>query len=430
MSDPSVAEAEVADVDFSPPIVVELGNLNAQNNNDGARTPTEHPVVARIIIPQGNDRYGNPLYSMPDEHDDELFPAEIANPLRGVSEENKASLRKLLVQAQYGHPSGVKGLPNHAAVSVVAHPGGFWNAVSAPGSVPSFVKSNHPAMEKLLSELFECPAGYPANLEDTYETRYSSGVYPPGAHPDADVVMGHTTYGRLNQALVMGGWSTLNTTLQGTTGTATASSTTSLTGSAETGSVTHASNDAAGQWVVAGPNSSGTGASVYGLCLSNTSGTTPVYTVDQWYAPNAPGGAAGTTPNATAKYLVLPGGPPGIFVALTTDTTAFSLGGTGGTQDAATISQTLTSEFTTANSGLLRKIAPIGQSGATWTATPVFTATSTDNGIGAQTVGKAALTPSLIAGGKALLYMTLVSPTATLTATGDQLTLTWTFTMT
>lgn len=396
------------------------------------RKAGRYPCVAYLSIPDGDNADGVPLYSMPDDPDDSVFDdhpatAQIGKTLGSIRDAKaKREVRRALIAGQFAHPSGVKGLPDHAAFTAVAHPAGFWQAVAAPGSTPAWVRSDHPGMEKMLADYYDCPIGAPGDLEDRYLTRYGTSQYPPGAVPDpaAGIKALHTTYGRLNQSLVMGGFGYL-----GTVGTATAATATTLTGSAETG-VSHASNDCAGQWLVVGPNASGTGSKVYGMVVSNTTGTTPVYTVDQWYNPATPGGAAGTTPNATSFYSVVDGGPAAIFVALSTDTTAKSLGGTGGTADAATISQTLTGEFSTASSGLLRKIAPIGQSGATWTATPVFTATATDNGIGAQTVGTAASSPSAVRTVGALNYMTLVSPTATLTATGDSLTLTWTWTMT
>lgn len=384
------------------------------------------PAVSYINIPVGQDRHGTELYSMPDEHDDSLFPDELAQTLSSLTDSEKKNVRRTLVRAHLLDPSGVTGLHNHAAMVAVMHPAnGFWQAVSTPGTNPSWVHCpDHPELERMLAEHYDCPAGRPDDLEDTHYTQYGTNVYPPGAIPDPleGITALHTSYGRDYQALNMGGWGYL-----GTVGTATASTATSLTGSAETG-VSHAANDCAGQIINVGPNSAGTGSKVYGLIMSNTSGTTPVYTVDQWYNPASPGGAAGTTPNATGFYQITNGGASAAFVALTTDTTTPSLGGTAGTQDASAISTALTSEIATAGGGLIRKIAPIGHTAgaATWTATPVFTANGSDSL--PAVVAKAALSPSAVS--KALLYMTLVSPTATMSASGDQLTLTWTFTMT
>lgn len=92
------------------------------------------------------------------------------------------------------------------------------------------------------------------------------------------------------------------------TGTATASSATSLTTS---GLVSGALVD---HIIVATPNSSGVGSTVYGICTSNS--TTNI-SVDRWYTPASPAGAAGTTPNATAGFIVLPGSGPAVYLALT-----------------------------------------------------------------------------------------------------------------
>jgi hypothetical protein len=450
-------------------MLVELGNNHPQDTTSVVDPDTgeatlirkdgKYPSVARIFIPEGRagrlfgleqrpgedyeeferrdaehaeETQGDLLYTIPDEFSDDDFaghPAteHIAEALAGVTEESKSAVRRAMIGGQLSNPN-VPGLPNHEAFVAIADPNnGFWSAVARPGSRPAWVSvPNHPGLEQMLADYFDCPRGAPDNVEDLYLTVHGGGIYPPGAAPDplSDFKALHTTIGRVNQANVMGGFGYL-----GTVGTATAATATTLTGSAETG-VTHVANDCAGQYLVVGPNAAGTGSKVFGLILSNTSGTTPVYTVDRWYDTATPGGAAGTTPNATAFYQVVNGGPPAVFVALSTDTTAKSLGGTAGTADAPTLAQVLTGEFSTASSGLLRKIAAIGQSGATYTVTVTFTATATDQGLGAQTVGTAASSPSLVRTAGALTYMTLVSPTATLTATGDQLTLTWTFTMT
>lgn len=381
------------------------------------------PCVSTLLIPYHDDANGNPLYAFPDAHDDSLLPSHMAAALSATSD--PSTLRRALIDGQFGHPSGVKGLPGYEAFQAVAHPAGFWNAVCAPGTAPAFVRcTDHPGLEAFIADYFGCAAGAPADVEDRYATQYGSSMYPAGAAPDplGEVTMLHTSWGRDMQALVQGGFGYL-----GTVGTATATTGTTLVGSAETG-VTHLSNDCAGQWLIVSANASGTGSKVYGLILSNTSGTTPTYTVDQWYNAATPGGAAGTTPNATSFYQVVNGGPSAIFVALTTDSTSPSLGGTAGTQDAPAITTALTSEIATAGGGLIRKIAPIGHSpgAATWTATPVFTANGSDSL--PVTVAKAAYCTSIVS--KALTYMTLVSPTAVLSASGDSLTTTWSFTMT
>lgn len=78
--------------------------------------------------------------------------------------------------------------------------------------------------------------------------------------------------------------------------------------------------------IACGPNATGTGAVCYGVCTANT---TTVITVDRWYDPTAPSGAAIGPPNATCKYQVIPGSAPAAYLAvsstvqsgLATDTT-------------------------------------------------------------------------------------------------------------
>lgn len=101
-----------------------------------------------------------------------------------------------------------------------------------------------------------------------------------------------------------GGPSTTSTNL---TGAATASSSNSLTNSGATFPTTggfgnSSTSPLAGRIAFCGPNSSGTGAVVWGVIQSNTA---TVLTVDRWYNPASPTGVAGSTPNATASYAIM-----------------------------------------------------------------------------------------------------------------------------
>jgi hypothetical protein len=113
---------------------------------------------------------------------------------------------------------------------------------------------------------------------------------------------------------------------KGEAGTATATSSTTLTNSGATfpttAIISGATGGYAGHIVAVGANSSGTGANVYGVILSNTS---TVLTVDRWVAAGTPF-AAGSTPNATGQYQVLPGSAPAWFMALSS--TAITPGAT------------------------------------------------------------------------------------------------------
>lgn len=160
------------------------------------------------------------------------------------------------------------------------------------------------------------------------------------------------------QSKAMGGgvWPGSAATL---TGAATATSGTSLTNSGA--SFPTSGQGLAGAIVAVGPNSSGAGSTVFGVIVSNTS---TVLTVDQWY--NAGTMAAGTTPNATASYQVLPGQMPAMFLAVTSDATSPTSADT-----------TLTSEATT--NGFARAVGTFAHTAAatTYTLTKVFTASGT-----------------------------------------------------
>jgi hypothetical protein len=104
---------------------------------------------------------------------------------------------------------------------------------------------------------------------------------------------------------------------------------------------------------------------VFGRIVSNTSS---VATVDGWWQPD--GSTAGTTPASTSAFVILPGGPPAKFMALTADASA---------ANAANVS--LTGELTT--NGLGRKICTYAHTlaTATYTLQAVFSATGTQAGI-------------------------------------------------
>lgn len=90
---------------------------------------------------------------------------------------------------------------------------------------------------------------------------------------------------------------------------------------------------------------------------------------------------------------------------------------------------TMTGEITTAGGGLIRKIAPFAHTAGTTTTTltPVFTANGTDSlpvTVYAMNVSTSIKTGSAVT----QMYETSLSASATLSASGDQLTVTWTVT--
>lgn len=153
---------------------------------------------------------------------------------------------------------------------------------------------------------------------------------------------------------------------------------------------------------------------VYGVVVSNTS---TVLTIDRWYAPASPGGAAGTTPGATGIYVILPGNAPAWYHAVTADAGAPAAGDT-----------TLASEITTAAGGLKRKLATYAHTGgaASYSLTTVFTANGSDSL--PVTLAKMGTFNSVVPATGKMIYESAISPTATLSASGDQLTLTQTVT--
>lgn len=150
---------------------------------------------------------------------------------------------------------------------------------------------------------------------------------------------------------------------------------------------------------------------VYGVVVSNTA---TALTIDRWYAPASPGGAAGTTPS-TGSYVVLPGNAACWYMALTANATAPSATDT-----------TLTAEIATAGGGLVRKLATYAHTAGanSYTLTTTFTANGSDSL--PVTVAKIGVFNSLTGG--AMMFETLLSATATLTASGDPVTVTETIT--
>ncbi len=112
--------------------------------------------------------------------------------------------------------------------------------------------------------------------------------------------------------------------------------------------------------VVVGPRatSSSGDAIAFGVIVSNTA---TVLTIDRWYSGGTWG--AGTTPNATGAYTVLPGQMPAMFLAVTSDATSPTAADT-----------TLASEATT--NGFARALATYAHTAAatTYTLQVVFTA--------------------------------------------------------
>lgn len=156
----------------------------------------------------------------------------------------------------------------------------------------------------------------------------------------------------------------------------------------------------------------------YGVITANT---TSVITVDRWYSPAAPNGAAVGPPGATDKFFVMPGAAGVPYMALTANATA-----------AAATDTVLTGEITNSGGGLIRQLCAYAHttSASTYTLTGTFTAVSADTaGVPLPvTIAKIGTFDSLLQPG-VMFHETLLPSTATLTAVGDQLTVTQTVTM-
>lgn len=189
----------------------------------------------------------------------------------------------------------------------------------------------------------------------------------------------------------------------GETNTATATSATSLTRSGATWTV----NAWAGHIVAAASG-------VYGVVISNTA---TVLTIDQWSNPATPGGAAGSTPSGTTVYVILPGNAPAMFTGLTANTGAAALGDT-----------VLTGEIVTASGGLVRKISTYAHTAgvASYTLTTAYTGNASD--AYPVTVHKIGVFQG-VQGASRMVFETVLSADATLSASGDQLTVTHTVTL-
>lgn len=147
--------------------------------------------------------------------------------------------------------------------------------------------------------------------------------------------------------------------------------------------------------------------SVYGVISSNTA---TELTVDKWYTPSSPGGAAASTPSGGIVYVIVAGNQPAFWIALTTNSDAPSAGDTS-----------LASELST--NGLARKAATYAHTDST--AVYTLTATWTCSG-GTQTINKIGIFNQSASG--RMTYETAVSSAPTL-INGDQLTVTDTITI-
>lgn len=382
-------------------MLIELGNPAPQHAlPTGSADPDGPPDLRHVYVPLDGERVT--YVRMPGEAYPLVYGADMNTIARHLARQ-----------------PDVTNLPGLEALLAVVHPSGLWNQhTHGIGVLPTWVRCSGPAQDeryndelaRLISEFYGIPVApegdddWDRMLEETHYTRNG----PPGVgfDPLGGVTALKTNSGNDIQALQManaGG-------VLGQTGTASATSATSLTGGTESPGGSHAASDAAGLIIVAW--SSG----AYGLVVSNTTGTSPVYTIDRWYTPGSPGGAAAATPSGTTGYTLLSASAAAYFMGLTANASAPGAGDV-----------TLAAEITTASGGLIRKICPTAHTASanSYTLTPVFTANGSDSL--PVTIAKIGVSQSMVSTVRNL-FQTLLNVTATLSASGDQLTITETVT--
>lgn len=224
--------------------------------------------------------------------------------------------------------------------------------------------------------------------------------------------MGKTDIGQGKQALALGGGGVTGYTNNSNAVTYTTTTVTPTASPAWTVSTTSnfgAANVWTGYICVAGGGTSTI--LVYGVITSNTA---TALTVDKWYNPASPSGAAAAQPANNSSFIIIPGNAPAWYMAITTGT-------------AAATDTSLASELTT--NGLGRAPATFAHTFSssgiqnTYTLTNTFTYTST----GSVVINAIGIFDALTNG--VPLFTTILSATATVNASGDQVTITDTVTM-
>ena len=284
--------------------------------------------------------------------------------------------------------------PGAESLTELFHPtNGLWAAHSA--FPPTWVAcDDDPALAGVVGAWHNIPVGRPADVEQTHYT--TMGAPGSTTFPGPWALVVNTGNDILSKQIGGGGIYTPARTSTGT-------GATSLT---DTGAAF--STSLVGQVVVCG--------TVYGVIESAT-GT--ILTIDRWYNPNTPGGAAGATPGATTAYMVVAGTAPAVFLALSTTNTA-----------SVTTDTTMAGEITTASGGLIRALATFAHtaSATTYTLTNTFTANGSD--VLPATVYRDGAFISLVTGwANSMLAETLLNASATLNVSGDAVTVTHTFTV-
>lgn len=383
-------------------MLIQMGNAAPKNPSiDPELADDPAPRVTYLHVPDTfEDAHGNVHYDFNPKLDVDAFRQHIIDAHSPYLPADRYGITRV----------GDLGYGNQEALLAITHPNGLW--VQQASKEPLWVGSpddKHGKFTRALADHFGCSHGIPRDVEDTHYTRFGLRTLPPGVSPNAlggDMQMALTNAGRLLQSNMMGGGQV------GDTGAGSAATATTLT----TGK-TYTLNQWAGYRVYV-YSTTGT-KQVWGNIISNTTGG--VLTVDRWYAAATPGGAADTTPSTPWGFIIADGGSTsGWFMGLS----ATAVG--------AATATSLSGEITTASGGLVRKISPFANTSSTspvtWTLTPVFTANGSDSL--PVTIITIATFVSMVTSDvtDAMLASSSLSAAATLSASGDQLTVTDTWT--
>lgn len=405
-------------------MLIELGNpapvdqkIDAEGNTTPVPASIKGPAVTLCNLRYGKEHFqsgdhGNLFGS--DKPDTPVMPAD--------------ELRLHLAEA-ITTGDGVTHAPGMEAILNFLHPlEGIIKKQFYGKAKPTWVWCDeHQEIGQYLAAYLGVPFGRPADVELTHHTisgppgvgpQLPDGVvHDPAANvevapdPNGGAEMNITKNGRNIQARAFGGPAIPAPVKTTTTPTSTGCTLTGITAPGSTtaynGMRVYASKTAAAAWM---------------LVKSNTNASPPVLTGDRWYNPATPGGAAATTPANTSVLVLVPGAGPAEFMGLTASTH------TPGTPSTTV---TLPTEITTATGGLVRKIATTWAHTAgtnTTTLTFVFTANSHDTL--PVTIAQIGTFQSMVHSNTTttLFFATKFGTTATLSATGDALTVTQTIT--
>jgi len=387
-------------------MIIEFGNEAAHRAID------EAPRVTQIHIPEA-DEHGLGGYSHAPGLSVEEFRKHITEAMMfndGITHLPEHELLQSVAAAWPRHsrlrPTWVNVIPSegHPVLDAKGHP-----TDKVRGRTPD---GHQDDLHAFLEEHFGCKVGKPANVEDTHWTQHGGLSLPPGVHPPEPSLPPlealFTNTGRTQQAVNYGGGQT------GLIGAGTAATATTLTTN-----LTLVTNAWAGYRVYVYSTSSNN--IVWGNVLSNTNAASAsVLTVDRWYNAATPGGSAGTTPTTPWAFILADGGVvSGWFCGMTTTNITPAAGDT-----------TMTGEYTTAGGGYIRKISPYsltsGTSPMTYTLTPVFTGNGSDSY--PQTFYAVSFGPSMVNTAALQKFETSLNASATVAASGDQVTVTETCT--